>query len=238
MDNIQISHFGRQPENFSFVKVLNQNIIAISETFDIYSIDPDANVIDKYSNPEIQGPIRFLFLFPFAALSNAIHVIVIDDFGGAFWLLHIKNIGFFELKNLTSSENQRMKCDSVACSTNGAVIAASMSSENESWVNVWKIADNQSKSWNKELNEYAKEKAILQNVPEKETNPEENTETEVRKPVLTLNAGPIKLKKAKTEITAKKGTFSDVFAAAESDVVDVTADDHHYLLTPSMKSQK
>lgn len=222
-------------EQFVSVHVSKQQIIAVTSSCKLCSFNAQGVAIDTWVNPDEQS-IQSCHIFPFDPIDRVIHVVVIDDLGGAFWLLHVEPFGFIELKSLTSGEGQRTKCDNISSSLNGTIICASLSSQTDSWVNVWRIPGQISAQWKKEIDSQP-EATLSETGSLEEPLEPADASTYKWKPTLSFNAPPIKLKKPKHTIQPKRTSYAELKSAVDHEA-DVTGDENVYLLSDEMKTQR
>merc|ERR1711937_678551 len=144
------------------------------------------------------------------------------------------------------------KFDSVTFSMNGTFISVCVSSQTDSWANLYRVKKPLIAEWKKEI-------ALRPITPSPPPSPEAlETEADVEtqenneeiqepepeptpppkwKPNISYLPAPFKFKKPKTTVAPMKSNFIDLKANVDQ-VADVTGDDSMYLMTEEMKEKR
>jgi len=121
-------------------------------------------------------------------LNDFYQVFVADDLGTCMWLLFSENVGFTEVKQLNQGgEGIKAKVITIDASDCGSVIACSMMSSTESWIQLYRLNPNTIASWSKEMSN-------------------ESTESESSSSKANLSGNPesFRLKTTKLELSIRK----------------------------------
>ena len=131
-----------------------------------------------------------------AKVDQLYHVFVADDLGVCSWVLFTETAGFTEVKQLnqTSGEGGKAKVIEVSCSDCGTLIACSMLSASESWIQLHRISQANISSWTKEMLQESREAS----------------EAGSTRPNLSGNPETFRLKMIKTQLGTKKHDFYSI----------------------------